>query len=60
MTKADAEIRQVIENWAQAVRNKSVVVKVDQVMQWHANGYSDLIFYEICEPPYQDGRFENL
>jgi hypothetical protein len=37
-----------------------VVVGVGQIMQWHANGDSDLTFYEICEPPYEDGRFENI
>jgi len=39
---------------------KSVVVNVGQYMQWEADGYSDLMFYEICEPPYEDGRFEDL
>lgn len=37
-----------------------VSVKVGQIVQWTAAHNSDLIFYEICEPPYQDGRFENL
>jgi hypothetical protein len=37
-----------------------VAVRVGQIMQWHANADSDLVFYEICEPPYEDGRFENL
>jgi mannose-6-phosphate isomerase-like protein (cupin superfamily) len=40
--------------------NKEVLVEVGQTMQWHADGNIDLIFYEICEPPYEDGRFENL
>jgi hypothetical protein len=39
---------------------EEVAVKVGQIMQWHAGGESDLTFYEICEPPYEDGRFENL
>jgi hypothetical protein len=37
-----------------------VVVAVGQTMQWVAAQDSDLVFYEICEPPYEDGRFENL
>jgi|SRR5882757_317382 len=37
-----------------------VVVEIGQIMQWHANGHTDLTFYEICEPPYEDGRFEDL
>jgi hypothetical protein len=39
---------------------EEVIVEVGQIMQWHAAGESDLTFYEICEPPYVDGRFENL
>ncbi len=38
---------------------RSVEVEIGQVMQWQA-GESGLIFAEICEPPYKDGRFENL
>ena len=37
-----------------------IVVKVGQTMQWYADGDTDLVFYEICEPPYADGRFEDL
>lgn len=40
--------------------NVEVAVEVGQIMQWHANGDGDLVFYEICEPPYEDGRFKNL
>ena len=29
-------------------------------MQWEASKNSNLVFYEVCYPPYQDGRFENL
>lgn len=42
------------------LRRKEVVVEVGQIMQWHADTNTDLVFYEICEPPYVDGRFENL
>jgi len=35
-----------------------VEVEIGQTMQWEAN--EDLVFYEICYPPYQDGRFENI
>ncbi len=37
-----------------------VIVAVGQTMQWHAAEDADLTFYEICEPPYADGRFEDL
>lgn len=43
---------------ADASQVKSVEVKVGQIMQWSAD--TNLTFYEICNPPYQDGRFENL
>lgn len=39
---------------------QAITVQVGEVMQWWANGDTDLVFYEICEPPYKDGRFENL
>jgi hypothetical protein len=40
--------------------NKEIEVKIGQIMQWAAPDDTDLVFYEICDPPYQDGRFENL
>ncbi len=43
-----------------ASKPKEIIVEVDQIMQWTASGETDLVFYEICEPPYEDGRFENL
>jgi hypothetical protein len=38
----------------------SATIETGDVMQWHAARGSTLIAYEICYPPYQDGRFENL
>ena len=35
-------------------------VKVGEVMQWQAALDSELVVYEICTPPYHNGRFENL
>jgi hypothetical protein len=35
-----------------------IEVRIGELMQWSAE--TDLNFYEICEPPYEDGRFENL
>jgi len=29
-------------------------------MQWEADKEADLVAYEICFPPYEDGRYENL
>jgi hypothetical protein len=39
---------------------KEIEVKIGQIMQWEAPADTDLVFYEICDPPYKDGRFENL
>lgn len=33
-------------------------VAVNDTMQWSAD--TGLTFYEICWPPYEDGRFENI
>lgn len=38
----------------------SVDVKIGELMQWQANKDSNLVAYEICYPPYQDGRYENI
>jgi hypothetical protein len=37
---------------------KEAMVEIGQTMQWSAD--EDLVFSEICEPPYEDGRFKNL
>lgn len=38
----------------------SVPVNVGDIMQWEAAPDSQLVAYEICFPPYKDGRFENI
>ena len=37
-----------------------VFVKIGDIMQWKADSDSTLIAYEICYPPYSDGRYRNL
>ncbi len=37
-----------------------ITVAIGERMQWEAAADSDLVAYEICFPPYQDGRFENI
>ena len=37
---------------------KEVEIKVGDLVQWEAT--KDLVFAEICYPPYEDGRFENI
>ena len=35
-------------------------VEVGEIMQWQADPNSELVIFEICYPPYEDGRFENI
>ena len=37
-----------------------VSIKVGELIQWCADKDDGLVFYEICYPPYEDGRYENL
>ncbi len=37
-----------------------VVHKLADLMLWEATGNSRLEAFEVCLPPYQDGRYENL
>lgn len=46
--------------FADGNESTEVIVAVGQKMQWHADKNMRLEFYEICDPPYKDGRFENL
>ncbi len=41
-------------------RSFSVKVEIGELMQWDADKDSGLVAYEICFPPYEDGRYENL
>lgn len=36
------------------------IVNIGEMMQWEAAPDSDLVAAEICYPPYQEGRFENI
>ena len=38
----------------------TVRVQIGELMQWEAGSDSDLTAYEICFPPYEDGRYENI
>jgi len=38
----------------------SHTVEIGDTMQWQASKDEDLMVFEICYPPYDDGRFENL
>ncbi len=38
----------------------SRVIQLGEIMQWQADPDSDLKVYEVCYPPYKEGRYENL
>ena len=40
--------------------DQPVVVGIGQIVQWEADHDVDLVFSEVCDPPYVDGRFEDL
>ncbi len=42
--------------------NKPLVVDVQigELMQWEAAPGERLVAYEVCFPPYEDGRYENI
>ncbi len=39
---------------------KTVPVSVGETMQWKADKRSKLKVFELCYPPYAEGRFENI
>ncbi len=38
----------------------TVTVAIGEKMQWQADNDSPLVAYEICFPPYAEGRYENI
>jgi len=40
--------------------NFKIDVGIGDIMQWQADPGYNLIAFEICVPPYKDGRYENL
>ena len=38
----------------------SLDVGIGDLMQWEADPDSELIAYEVCYPPYEEGRYENI
>ena len=58
VTKKDGKVQKYY--FSNPTEAKEVEIKVDEIMQWENDGNSDLVFYEICLPPYKDGRYENL
>ena len=56
----DEDDKATIYQFDEGAPSNGVEVPIGQTMQWSADPESDLTFYEICTPPYEDGRFENL
>lgn len=40
--------------------SNGIELRIGDIVQWQANLGSDLVAYEICYPPFQEGRFKNL
>ena len=38
----------------------AVEVRVGELMQWEAHPDSELVFSEVCYPPYEEGRYEDI
>lgn len=57
MSRADGEINTYEVNELTPLPFE-IAVMINDVMQWQAD--SDLVLYEICFPPYEDGRFQNF
>ena len=58
ITKKDGK-REVhsVDNTSEAF---STTIEIGESMQWEADQDSNLVAYEVCFPPYENGRFENL
>ena len=54
----DGEVR--VYEFGPGCENQPVEIRVGDIMQWEAYGATNLTFFEVCVPPYKDGRFENL
>jgi len=59
LTKPNGE-KQITEVDEKTKRTKKFDVHIGELMQWEADPQSELMAYEICFPPYQEGRFENI
>jgi len=59
ITRADGkeEIHQVDDKHNQEFK---IDVGIGDLMQWQADEGCDLIAFEICIPPYEEGRFQNI
>jgi len=52
--------REIYEVGKESGKPVEVLIEVGETMQWEADKGSMLTAYEICFPPYEDGRYENI
>ena len=50
--------QEIIHSFEKNSDISEVEVNVGELMQWES--IEDLVFYELCYPPYQEGRYQNL
>lgn len=39
---------------------RAVEVQIGDEMQWRAGEHSNMVVYEVCYPPFKNGRFEDM
>lgn len=59
LTKSDGN-QEVYEVGKEASEQFPITVKIGELMQWEADKNTALTAYEVCFPPYEDGRYENI
>lgn len=59
ITKPDGQ-KEIYAVGEDARKDFSIDVKIGELMQWEASQDSDFVAYEICFPPYENGRYENI
>ena len=55
--QADGKEVNYIFDEASKAGKPQIEILLNEIMQWKASGGSDLVFYEVCEPSYTEGRF---
>jgi hypothetical protein len=52
--------KQIYEVDDKVKKSIMVTVGISELMQWEADIESNLTVFEICYPPFEDGRYENI
>lgn len=59
ITRADGE-EEVYPVYDDIKKKFQIDVGIGDTMQWQADENSELVAFEMCIPPYENGRYENL